>query len=123
MHRFLCVLCITALAAAREKPTSRASRRARKAWLNGTKPPTLNTFYFYVDRDDPRNTTVPASITTMIARAQRDARRWGVDIRAEVHGFVSGRELVRQVDPVAAWLWDRVNTEFVTVQSCVEIKQ
>ena len=46
MHRFLYVLCTTALAAAREKPTSRAARRARKAWLNGTKPPTLNTFYF-----------------------------------------------------------------------------
>ena len=67
MHRFLCVLCITALAAAREKPTSRAARRARKAWLNGTKPPTLNTFYFYVDRDDPKNTTVPPSITTMLS--------------------------------------------------------
>ena len=102
------LLAIIAVASAREKPTSRASRRARKAWLNGTKPPTLNTFYFYVDRDDPRNTTVPPSITTMIARAQRDARRWGVDIQAEVHGFVSGRELVRQVDPVAAWLWDRI---------------
>ena len=90
------LLAIIAVAAAREKPTSRSARRARKAWLNGTKPPTLNTFYFYVDRDDPRNTTVPSSITTMIARAQRDARRWGVDIRAEVHGFASGRELVRQ---------------------------
>ena len=65
-------LGILALAAAREKPTSRSARRARKAWLNGTKPPTLNTFYFYVDRDDPRNTTVPPSINTMIARAQRD---------------------------------------------------
>ena len=42
------LLAIIALAAAREKPTSRAARRARKAWLNGTKPPTLNTFYFYV---------------------------------------------------------------------------
>ena len=101
------ILLIIAVAA-REKPTSRSARRARKAWLNGTKPPTLNTFYFYVDRDDPKNTTVPPSITTMIARAQRDARRWGVDIQAEVHGFVSGRELVRQVDPVAAWLWDRI---------------
>jgi len=28
-----------------------------------------------------------------------------------------------KVDPIAAWLWDRVNTEFVTVQFCVEIKQ
>ena len=82
------LLAIIAVASAREKPTSRAARRARKAWLNGTKPPTLNTFYFYVDRDDPRNTTVPPSIATMIARAQRDARRWGVDIWAEVHGFV-----------------------------------
>ena len=41
------LIVMVALAAAREKPTSRASRRARKAWLNGTKPPTLNTFYFY----------------------------------------------------------------------------
>ena len=35
------LVTIIALAAAREKPTSRAARRARKAWLNGTKPPTL----------------------------------------------------------------------------------
>ncbi len=40
------ILLIIAVAA-REKPTSRSARRARKAWLNGTKPPTLNTFYFY----------------------------------------------------------------------------
>ena len=64
------LLAILALAAAREKPTSRAARRARKAWLNGTKPPTLNTFYFYVDRDDPKNTTVPSSITTMLHKAK-----------------------------------------------------
>ena len=36
------LLAIIAVASAREKPTSRAARRARKAWLNGTKPPTLN---------------------------------------------------------------------------------
>ena len=56
------LLALIAVASAREKPTSRAARRARKAWLNGTKPPTLNTFYFYVDRDDPKNTTVPLSM-------------------------------------------------------------
>ncbi len=110
------LLAIIALTAAREKPTSRSARRARKAWLNGTKPPTLNTFYFYVDRDDPKNTTVPPSITTMIARAQRDARRWGVDIRAEVHGFVSGRELLSR-QRYAEWLPTAINTTGCTTFS------
>ena len=35
------LLAIIAVASAREKPTSRAARRARKAWLNGTKLPSL----------------------------------------------------------------------------------